>query len=43
LKPLKIRCDIVHPLFSEHLSNVKLVGKKRIEKGVISKEEREDV
>jgi len=33
----------VHPLFSEHLSNVKLVGKKRIEKGVISKEEREDV
>ena len=41
----------VHFLFSEHLSNVKLVGRKRInkilslaiEKGVISKEEREEV
>jgi hypothetical protein len=41
----------VHSFFSEHLSNVKLVGQKRvnkilslaIEKGIISKEEREDV
>jgi hypothetical protein len=41
----------VHSFFSEHLSNVKLVGQKRInkilslamEKGIISKEERVDV
>jgi hypothetical protein len=41
----------VHSFFSEHLSSVKLVGQKRInkalslamEKGIISKEEREDV
>jgi hypothetical protein len=41
----------VHSFFSEHLADVKLVGQKRInkilslaiEKGIISKEEREDV
>jgi len=54
LKGMWVEAEVkknVHPLFSEHLSNVKLVGKKRInkilslaiEKGVISKEEREDV
>ncbi|MFZ8861311.1 MAG: hypothetical protein ACO2PP_12565 [Thermocrinis sp.] len=54
LKGMWVEAEVkknVHPLFSEHLSNVKLVGKKRInkilslpmEKGTISKEEREDV
>jgi hypothetical protein len=54
LKGMWVEAEVkknVHPLFSENLSNVKLVGKKiinkilslAIEKGVISKEEREDV